>query len=274
MSIEVRDGWLFGTLPDHTGAEIPIVRFPRNDMKPWSRLALDKPHPCLHTTEGGPVLGERYKFWDFPPQFACGDFKIVQLFPLWAAGEAVDTKDAFLMQIELADRVADHPPNKVRLPVASTLNPLVALAAFLHRRELVSTFLRRPNLDWPVALDRLPAATDDYYRRTDGTWPKPGVYGHVEMPDDEHWDPGSFDYPAFFALVRNVIDDMGYAEFEQGLRDKRQGKPKQPDAPGDYLLGYAVASDIAQAAKTPEPAAHAHDDLSKKAHVHGPAVEP
>jgi hypothetical protein len=27
------------------------------------------------------------------------------------------------------------------------------------------------------------------------------------MPDDEHWDPGSFDYPTFFGMVREVIEE-------------------------------------------------------------------
>jgi hypothetical protein len=36
---------------------------------------------------------------------------------------------------------------------------------------------------------------DAYYRRHE-VWDAPFVYGHVEIPGDEHWDPGSLDYPA------------------------------------------------------------------------------
>lgn len=197
--------WIDGPLPGPDGP-VPVIHWPRNDQKPWSRLEKNPPNLCLHTTEGGPELGERYKTWEFPPNFACGDNKIVQLFPLGYASEAVDTKDAFLYQVELAWRVGGKPVNLVYLPAPSTLNPLVALTAFLHKQGLITTGLRRPNPDWPVALDRGPQASDDYYRRNDGTWPKDGVYGHVEMPDDEHWDPGSFNYPEFFDMVQAVLD--------------------------------------------------------------------
>jgi hypothetical protein len=203
---DIIDGWIHGELPGPEGP-IEVVRFPREDMKPWSKLAKNPPNLCLHTTEGGPDLGERYKTWEFPPNFACGDFKVVQLFPLGFSSKAVDTKDPFLLQIEMAWRVADKPVVHVYLPDPSTLFPTVALVAFLHSRELITTGLKRPNPDWPVALDRGPQARDDYYRRNDGTWPKHGVYGHVEMPDDEHWDPGSFDYPRFFEMVREVIEE-------------------------------------------------------------------
>ena len=203
---EIRDGWVHGELPGPKGP-IEVIRSPREDMKPWSRLVKDPPNLCLHTTEGGPELGERYKTWDFPPNFACGDFKIVQLFPLGFAAEAVDTKDAYLMQIEMAWRVGGKPVTNVYLPAPSTLLPTVALVAFLHREGLITTGLERPNHDWPVALDAGPQAKDDYYRRTEGTWPKAGVYGHVEIPDDEHWDPGSFDYPTFFQMIRDVLEE-------------------------------------------------------------------
>ena len=207
MTYEVREGWIHGELPGPKGP-IEVVVSPRNDMKPWTRLEKDPPNLCLHTTEGCTTLGERYKAWEVPPNFACGDGKIVQLFPLGFASKAVDTKDGFLLQVELAYTVADHAATKVYLPPPSTLDPLVALTAFLHEEKLITTGLKRPNPDWPLALDRLPAAKDSYYRRSDGTWPKAGVYGHVEIPDDEHYDPASFDYPRFFEKVQAVLDGL------------------------------------------------------------------
>jgi hypothetical protein len=216
MTYEVREGWIRGELPGPKGP-IKVVVSPRNDMKPWKRLQKDPPNLCLHTTEGGTILGERYMTWDFPPNFACGDGKIVQLFPLGFASEAVDTKDGFLLQVELAYRVADHAPDKVYLPPPSTLDPLVALTAFLHKEERITTGLKRPNPDWPLPLDRGPAAKDSYYRRTDGTWPKAGVYGHVELPDDEHYDPASFNYPTFFEMVQAVLDGVLTPDQERAL---------------------------------------------------------
>jgi hypothetical protein len=211
VAYEIHDGWVHGELPGPNGS-IEVILFPREDMKPWTKLAKDPPNLCLHTTEGSTKLGVAYKTWEFPPNFACGDGHIVQLFPLGHASEAVDTKDGYLMQVELAYRVGPGgdglgSATKVYLPPPSTLDPLVALVAFLDKEGLITTGLRRPNLDWPVSLDRLPAAVDTYYRRTDGTWPKAGVYGHVEIPDDEHYDPASFDYPTFFEMVRSVLEE-------------------------------------------------------------------
>lgn len=268
---EIRDGWIRGPLPGPEGP-IEVVRSPRDDMKPWSKLLKDPPNLCLHTTEGGPELGTRYKTWDYPPNAACGDFKVVQLFPLGYASEAVDTKDAYLFQIEMAWRVGGKPASHVYLPDSSTLYPTVALVAFLHERNLITTGLQRPNPNWPVALDKLPAAVDTYYRRTDGTWPKAGVYGHVEMPDDEHWDPGSFDYPAFFAMVRDVLeggDEMAYQEFEDGLAaaQARIAAGNDPGLPPDgkpksFKVGWNLARRVWKAALTPEPGTagpHTHE---------------
>jgi hypothetical protein len=206
---EVIDGWVHGELPGPSGP-VEVILSAREDKQPWQRLLMNPPNLCLHTTEGGTSLGERYKYWKYPPNFACGDGHIVQLFPLGFASEGVDTKDGFLLQVELAFTVdaqqggpgASH----VYLPPPSTLDPLIALMAFLHKGGFITTALQRPNPEWPIALDRPPQASDDYYRRKDGTWPKPGVYGHVEIPDDEHYDPASLDYPVIFEMVRRVIE--------------------------------------------------------------------
>jgi hypothetical protein len=218
MMVEIREGWIHGSLPGPNGP-VEVIRSPREDRKPWSKLTKDPPNLCLHTTEGSTSLGERYKTWEFPPNFACGDGHIVQLFPLGCASEAVLTLDGSLLQVELAYRVADQPATKVYLPPPSTLDPLVALTAFLHERKLITTGLRRPNSDWPLSLDKLPAATEAYYRRSDGTWPKPGVYGHVDLPENKHYDPASFDYPTFFQMVQEVLDGGLTPEQEHAFLD-------------------------------------------------------
>ena len=226
-------------------------------MKPWSRLIQHPPDLCLHTTEGSTVLGDAYKRWEFPPNFACGDDHIVQLFPLGYASEAVDSKDGYLLQVELAYRVANFAATKIYLPPPSTLYPLVALTAFLHQHGHIRTGLQRPSATWPTALDRLPAATDQYYRRSDGTWGRPGVYGHVEIPDDEHWDPGSFDYPVFFEMVRAVLegDDMRLEDYYDGWDRYKQARKEQGTDPGpppenmtndDRRKGWSHARDAFQ----------------------------
>jgi hypothetical protein len=254
MTVEVREGWLFGDLPGPGGERVDIIRFPRVDQKPWSRLIKDPPNLCLHTTEGGTSLGDRYKSWEFPPNFAVGDGKIVQLFPLGYASEAVDTKDGYLLQVEIAYTVGGKPANLIYLPPPSSLDPLVALVAFLHKRGLITTGLRRPNPTWPVALDRGPQAVPSYYRRTDGTWAASGVYGHVEMPDDEHWDPGSFDYPTFFGLVQDVLDgtseeDEMFKDWRAGWQAHEDGKVLNADWPQDKKDGWRDRDRVLKDAK-------------------------
>lgn len=239
MTYVVNTGWIEGRLPGPDDKMIEVEAFPRNDMRPWSKLTRI-PNLCLHTTEGTLSLGDAYKRWEYPPNFAVGDGKIVQLFPLGYASEAVDTHDHELMQIEIPFRVASV-GLKVWLPPESSLHPLVALVAFLHDEGYITTGLKRPNPDWPLQLDRGPQASESYYRRNDGTWPKAGVYGHVEIPDDEHWDPGSFNYPEFFAMVEAVLqgdDDEMFEQWRTGWTAHEEGKQLNGDWPSMKRQGW------------------------------------
>lgn len=179
--------------------------------QPYRRIEKTPPDLCLHTTEGTDldtaIATLKAKF--SPPQWAVGENRIAQLRPLWAQGASVDTQNAYLMQIEIVAKSQVT----LWLPQAESLNPLVALVAFLHQEHIITTGTGRPKTleDLPLVLDKLPAAVDTYYRRALAPLPTfDGVRGHVDLKDDEHWDPGSFDYPTFFQLVEGVIggDDM------------------------------------------------------------------
>jgi hypothetical protein len=125
------------------------------------------------------------------------------------------------------------------LPFRHALQPLVALVAFLHKRRLIKTGLSRPTDDWPIAVVHLPAAVFDYYRRSAGLWPDfPGVYGHIELPGDDHWDPGGFDYPEFFGIVRDVLggdEDMRMDELIKGHQAYREKFKSKGEDPGPRL---------------------------------------
>ncbi|HYU93064.1 MAG TPA: hypothetical protein VEN95_06265 [Actinomycetota bacterium] len=82
MTARIRDGWIHGELPGPDGRAYQVELEPRNDLS-LVRLAVLRPNLVLHTTQA-PDLKERYKTWDFPPQFGVGDHRIVQLFPVWA----------------------------------------------------------------------------------------------------------------------------------------------------------------------------------------------
>ena len=182
-------------MKDDKGREWPIV----HHIQPSARGPIaDNPDLCLHTTETSGYVTTL----EFPSNFQCGGGVIGQHIKLGLSGDAVFTEDDVLMQIEMVGR-----SQLARwLPQESTLGPTVALVAWLHRTGRIRTGLKRPNPNWPVVLDRGPQASVDYYRRKDGTWRDAGVYGHVEIPTNDHWDPGSFDYPKFFTRVQNAIE--------------------------------------------------------------------
>jgi hypothetical protein len=209
VTVELRDGWLFGSLPDDTGREWPIVLHPQPSARgPLKAVA---PNLVLHTTEtDGYVKTLRY-----PSQWQCGAGIIGQHIKLGLAGDAVNDWDLHAQQIEMVGR------SRLTkwLPAEPTLGPTVALVGWLHRTGRIKTGIKRP-ADWPVVLDRGPQAVTGYYRRNAGLWPDtPGVYGHVDIPANSHWDPGSFDYPTFFARVRNLLegdDDVSLDEYIAG----------------------------------------------------------
>jgi hypothetical protein len=248
VTVELRDGWLFGSLPDDTGREWPIVLHPQPSARgPLKAVA---PNLVLHTTEtDGYVKTLRY-----PSQWQCGAGIIGQHIKLGLAGDAVNDWDLHAQQIEMVGR------SKLAkwLPAEPTLGPTVALVGWLHRTGRIKTGIRRP-ADWPVVLDRGPQAVTGYYRRNAGLWPDtPGVYGHVDIPANSHWDPGSFDYPTFFARVRNLLegdDDVSFAEYEDGWKAHRAGTPLNAAWPPAKRFGWTARREATTTPKAvPGPA--------------------
>jgi hypothetical protein len=187
MTYEIINGWIVGKLPGPDGGLIPVKHFPQG---PYERRQRNNPLLCLHTTETQGYVEDLR----FPSEFQVGEDVIGQHRPLWARGSAVDEHDHDLLQIEVVGFSKLDP----WVPNPESLSPLVALMALLDRRGFVATALKRPDR-WPVRLDRLPAAVDTYYRRHE-VWDDPCVYGHVEIPGDEHLGPG-------FARLSDVVLD-------------------------------------------------------------------
>lgn len=243
MTYEIINGWVVGKLRGPDGELIPVKHFPQG---PYERRRRNQPLLCLHTTEThGYVENLR-----FPTEFQVGEGVIGQHRPLWARGSAVDEHDHDLLQIEIVESSRLDP----WLPQSESLRPLVALLALLHRRGLVATALRRPGR-WPIRLDRLPAAADTYYRRHE-VWDRRFVYGHVEIPGDEHWDPGSLDYPALFSMVHDVLaakevdsemlsdNQIEGIQFANGMRRYLDTPDNEPVEPGPHRQGFRFAKRI------------------------------
>jgi hypothetical protein len=261
MPVTIADGWLSGTLEDDTGRAWPVKLHKQVSNR---GAVIGTPNLVLHTTEtDGYVEQLRY-----PSQWQTGQGQIGQHIRLGLAGDAVNEHDQRAEQIEMVGRSE----LRVWLPGEQTLGPTVALVAWLHRTGRIKTGLRRPK-SWPLHVDQLPAAVTSYYRRQGNTWPDtPGVFGHLEVPDNAHWDPGGFDYPAFFDRVAQAIavqtgaggdDDVTTQELIDGWQRFMDGKP-EPSEPGHERKGWNMAR---QATTLPKPGDHEHGgDLP--AHTH------
>jgi hypothetical protein len=259
MTVTITDGWLTGSLPDDTGREWPVVQRRQESKRGPLRPAV--PNLILHTTETDRYLTTL----KYPSQWQCGEARIGQHIKLGLAGDAVNNWDVYAQQIEMVGR------SQIGqwLPEEATLGPVVALVAWLHSTGRIKTGLIRPKL-WPIAVDQLPAAVTTYYRRLQNVWPdEPGVYGHIEIPDNSHWDPGGFDYPRFFARVQKAIegdDDVSTQDMRTGGALFRQGKPLPTDANADTKYGYNLEKRIDAASKMPAPTVqgpHVHNLVGK-----------
>lgn len=266
-TIEIRDGWLYGFLRDDRGNEWPIKRFPQESAR--GPLHVARPNLILHTTETDGYV-ERLRY---PSQWQCGEGIIGQHIRLGYAGDAVNDWDGVAQQIEMVG----WSQLGIWLPKEGTLGPTVALTAWLHKTGRIKDGLHRPD-DWPIRLDKLPAAVSTYYRRRAGLWPQtPGVYGHVDIPDNSHWDPGSFDYPVFFKRVRDILDgedeEMRLDEYWAGEEAFRRAWNESGGDPGPPPEGKSEAFNAGWksqrfAAQRPEPGQHDHEQYASKGHPH------
>jgi hypothetical protein len=174
----------------------------------YLRLAND-PSFCIHTTEGNSVdgawatLDSRHS----APHFIVGEGRIVQLRPLWAQAATLRSHNDLFIQVECVG----HASLELHTLTPSTWEPLVELTRYLHEQGGIP--LSRPSL-WD---DKLPGsywAWNNSRRTSRLALIKRGVYGHIDIPDQDptwHWDPGSLNYTQLFEEATSSTqeaDDM------------------------------------------------------------------
>ena len=161
-------------------------------------LPLDPaPSFCIHTTEGSTVDGA----WvtlngkSAAPHFIIGEGRIVQCRPLDVQAATVHDHNDRFIQVECVG----HADIELHRLSPATWEPLVALTSYVHLTHGVP--LHRPD-GWT---DQLPSgevwAANNSRRRSGKALTERGVYGHLEVPDQDptwHWDPGSLDYTELF----------------------------------------------------------------------------
>ncbi|MCI0632920.1 MAG: hypothetical protein L0206_03250 [Actinobacteria bacterium] len=78
----------------------------------------------------------------------------------------------------------------------------------------------------------------------------------MEIPGDEHWDPGSLEYPALFSMVGEVLaakevggqmlsdDQLEGMRFANGMRRYLDSPDNEPAEPGPHRQGFRFAKRI------------------------------
>jgi hypothetical protein len=190
-------GWLDSAGP------FPIERIPCPFL--GGNVDLERPRAgVMHTIEGGWTSGLSVFRQHFAPHFMVGSdgtrSRIAQLVPLGKAAATLvnssggpDTNSWACVQIEMVgfSRLAPWTPD---LPTARRLSAL-----FETLRDECGIPLSRPFPD--TLAPGTVWATPSNPRRASGKWGRvAGWFGHVEVPENAHWDPGSLQMRSIFAL--------------------------------------------------------------------------
>jgi hypothetical protein len=191
----MQKGWLNRTLGGRVIQHVPCP----NPGSPVDEGA--PPAGVLHTIEGSLSSGMGVFHRHFAPHFALDADAILQLVPLGTMAAAlenhvggVETNSIARVQIEVAgdSRTTPWLWNDVTTTTVADLIATVSKAAGIP--------LERP---FPDRMPPLPWAMESFSRRHAGTWGRvAGWYGHVEVPENSHWDPGALRWSTLLARAR------------------------------------------------------------------------
>lgn len=229
----MKHGWIDKTLSGHAIERIPCPN-------PGGRVDESKPASgVLHTIEGSLESGLTVFKQHYAPHFTLDGSRIVQLVPLGAMGAALENHSGGLetnswarAQIEVAGFSKEQP----WLPDDATLENLSDLLATLARYADIPLF--RP---FPQEMPKPPWATYYFERRGAGKWGKvAGWYGHVEIPENSHWDPGYLQWDTVLAKAQEKFvkpaepitkdDKWTFAAWWLGEREFAEAGPHNPKA--------------------------------------------
>ena len=180
------------------------VERPGGVLRTGASVDLSRPPICvIHTTQcPWDVAIRAFRTKLSTPTFQVGPRRIAQFIPLGEMAGAlqnlsggVETNRWARVQIEVVFTVVDPTHRRPFLFDDAILAPLVALMRML--REDCGIPFERPFPPDPVMEGRL--ATFDFARRHSGKWGREaGYFGHLEAPENDHWDPGNLDYAKLF----------------------------------------------------------------------------
>jgi hypothetical protein len=193
---------------------------------------VDLAHPpagVLHTVEGSWDGGMAVFRAHFAPHFLVGRdrlgrIRVAQLVPLGMLACALENRPGggetnrwVRAQIEVVGYSQEAP----WLPDPATLDALVALMQTLE--QVAEIPFSRP---FGVEMPTKPWTADDNSHRTSGIFgTKPGWYGHIDLPENAHWDPGYLQWDALFAHTPTPLEKQ--AAFIAWMRWHLSGRKTQ-----------------------------------------------
>lgn len=174
----------------------------------------------LHTVEGGFDSGLTVFRKSSAPHFLIGPGRIAQLIPLGAMAAALKhtsdppTNGWARVQIEVAG-YSQQKPYRFDRPTEDALARLLAALQILGVVPLVRPF--------PDPLPPPPWATTSFVRRRSGKWGSAeGWFGHLEIPENSHWDPGALEWTRLLLAARAIAA----AQLRPHPKPKKLPRPK------------------------------------------------
>jgi len=181
--------------------KVPVEKVAVSYLK--GHVDLHKPPVgVMHTTEGHFDDALKEFKTKFAPHFLVGAGRIIQFAPLGIMSHALEHKAGTTPTNQWA-RVQIEMAGWSELDLWQPSNPrfdtLASLMAVLE--DAADIPLKR---HWPDQLDKHKVwAKATNPRRIEHVWGKEaGWFGHIEVPGNSHWDPGSLNYTALFARAR------------------------------------------------------------------------
>ena len=175
----------------------------------------------LHTTEGSTTEGAEGVFHHhFAPHFTVGPdhlgkVKIDQLVPIGFIGAALEAHNELaLVQIEVVGFSKAIP----WFFDASTANALANLLVVLERDYGIP-------LSHPWGDDDWAAAGPNAHRNSRKFGGVAGWFGHQDIPNNSHWDPGHLQWSRLFALAKTLKTPAALPAPSAGLGFAAKGAP-------------------------------------------------
>jgi hypothetical protein len=221
---------------------IAVVHLPAE--KDWGDVNLDSPPKgCGHTTEGTSLPSYRTGQTD-APTFTIGHDKVWQHRGLGKScgtlqnlAGGVETNRLIRIQFELVG----FSTRESWLPAAQFQRE--ALAAI---KQLAHDELDVPEAHvWPDKQEAGTLATTAYHRRNEKFPSVPGWYGHVEIPENDHWDWGSLRWENLHAGSA-MVNALAFVE-----RVKNAGGQWQTNEISPFFSGRAALRDWAVVPDSP-----------------------